>query len=440
MKKILASSLFFLKEEIWRIPEKNYKGFKVYLIRVLRIIILSIRGFREDKAHVQSSALTFFTLMSIVPVVAMAFAIANGFGFKETLIETLKNNFSGQEDVMEWIIGFANQFLENAKGGYIAGVSILVLLWSVIMVLGNVEAAFNVVWQIKKSRPFYRKFTDYMSIMIIVPILFLFASSITVVSSHIQNISGYFGYLLGPFATFMIKLLPYIMIWITCAMLYIIMPNTKVNAKWGIVAGIFAGTLFQIIQFLYIKFQIGVNSYGAIYGTFAALPLFLIWLRISWLIILFGAEISYSCQNVNQYHFEKDFLKMSNRYKRLISLLVTNLIVRKFKEGAKPPTIHQIIDELQIPYRIVSDTINNLVECRIISETLTDVSMQYGYQPAREIRTLTINSISDIVDSYGSEHITFESNHQMQDLQRIMNEFVGSLEKHKSNVPIGDIK
>ncbi|MCK5180552.1 MAG: YihY/virulence factor BrkB family protein, partial [Candidatus Omnitrophica bacterium] len=275
----------FLKTDIWRIRASTLSGQKSFWIRQLRIILLAIRGFAEDKCQMRASSLTFFSLLSVVPVVAMAFGIAKGFGFEEMLEKKLMTQLQGQEEVAVKIISFAQSFLENTQGGVIAGVGIAILFWTIIKVLGNIENSFNDIWGIKKSRTFGRKFSDYLSIMLVCPILFIMSSSVTVlITSQVTLVVEKLAFL-GPIGTLIItsmRILPYAVIWVMFTFIYIFMPNTKVNFRSGLMAGIIAGTIYQIVQWAYIAFQVGVSKYGAIYGSFAALPLFLVWLQISW--------------------------------------------------------------------------------------------------------------------------------------------------------------
>ena len=286
----------FIKTDIWRIRVRNLPRRKSFFIKQLRILLLAIRGFHGDKCPLQASALTFYSILSVVPVVAMAFGVAKGFGFQKLLEKQLLEKFPGQEEVMMQVVNFALSLLENTKGGMIAGIGVAVLLWTVIKVLSNIERSFNTIWEIKKSRTFGRKFSDYLSIMLISPILVIMSSSVTVfITTQVTLITEKIA-LLGIFSSlifFILKLLPYCLVWILFTFIYILMPNTKVNFSSGFIAGVFAGTIFQLAQWAYIYFQVGVAKYNAIYGSFAALPLFLVWLQLSWLIVLLGAEISF---------------------------------------------------------------------------------------------------------------------------------------------------
>jgi membrane protein len=318
-----AKLIGFIRTGIWRVRAKDLSRTKYFLVKQLRILILTARGFRKDKCNLSASALTFYSVLSIVPVVAMAFGIAKGFGFQNILEKQLLEKFQGQEEVMNRVVSFARSLLENTKGGIIAGIGIIFLLWTVIKVFSQIERSFNDIWEVDTSRTLGRKFSDYLSIMLISPILFILSSSVTVfITTQITAITQKIA-LIGMFSPvifLMLKLIPYGLIWILFIFMYILMPNTKVNFASGLIAGVIAGTIYQIAQWGYITFQVGVAKYNAIYGSFAALPLFLIWIQLSWLVVLFGAEISFAYQYVDTYEFDPDSRRISTAFRKLLSL------------------------------------------------------------------------------------------------------------------------
>ncbi|MBN2033207.1 MAG: YihY/virulence factor BrkB family protein, partial [Deltaproteobacteria bacterium] len=312
-------ALRFLRDEVWRIRIREQPRRTYLLLRTLRIILLAFRGFREDKCPLRASALTFFSFLSVVPVVAMAFGIAKGFGFDKNLETLITQRLEGQEEVVQWVIHFANALLANTKGGVVAGVGVLMLFWAVVKLLDHIEKAFNDIWYVKRGRTFARKLSDYLSIMLICPLLLIVSSSLTVfVTSQMLLLTEKITLMgkISPFIFFMFNLSPYLVLWILFTFVYMVMPNTGVSIKAGFSAGIIGGTIFHILQKAYIYFQVGVAQYNAIYGSFAALPLFLIWVQLSWFIVLFGAEISFAVDNEENYEFEPDCLTVSLHFKR----------------------------------------------------------------------------------------------------------------------------
>ena len=432
----------FLKTDIWRIRASTLSGQKSFWIRQLRIILLAIRGFAEDKCQMRASSLTFFSLLSVVPVVAMAFGIAKGFGFEEMLEKKLMTQLQGQEEVAVKIISFAQSFLENTQGGVIAGVGIAILFWTIIKVLGNIENSFNDIWGIKKSRAFGRKFSDYLSIMLVCPILFIMSSSVTVViTSQVTLIVEKLAFL-GPVGTLIItsmRVLPYAVIWVMFTFIYIFMPNTKVNFRSGLMAGIIAGTIYQLVQWAYIAFQIGVSKYGAIYGSFAALPLFLVWLQISWLVVLLGAEISFAEQNVDTYEFEADSLKVSYSFKKLLALNITHICVKIFHEGGVSPTAAELSHDLEIPIRLVHQVIFELTEAGVLSEVKINGSPEIAYHPSKDIEDLTIQNVIDRLDRRGIDTIPIAETKTLQTFKDAMAQFHDTVAASPTNVLLKNI-
>lgn len=402
--KFVNKSQKFITHDVWSthlddLPPKLRGPFKY-----LRVVLLALRGFNEDKVQVKASALTYYTLMSIVPVFAMVFGIAKGFGFDKYLEEQIIISFKGQEEVMNQVITFANSLLARTGGGIIAGFGIVLLFWSVIKVLTNIENSFNDIWQIEKTRSFTRKFTDYLSIMLIAPILLIASSSIHVfLATQISTIaerSELLGYV-SPFIMFALQFLPYLLIWILFSFIFIAMPNTKVSYPSGIVAGIISGSGFVIVQWAYIFLQVGVSKYNAIYGSFAALPLFLIWMQTSWLIVLFGAEISFAYQNVEMYAFEKETDHISHNNRKILSILILTTIIKRFKNGEQPLTSLELSKMLHIPQRLMRNLLNIMLECGLINEVLIPDSKSIAYQPARHIEHLTLAFVEEKLDNHG---------------------------------------
>jgi len=329
---MLRRLITFLSRGVWRIRISDLSRVRALWLRLLRVIVLSMKGFNEDKCYLRASALTFYALLSIVPVMAMAIAIAKGFGFETEIERLARENFQGQEEVITWVIDFAQKYLDKAKGGVVGGIGLLVLFYTVIKVLANIEFSFNEIWGIAKSRTISRKIGDYLSFMLVCPLLFILASSVEVflhteflgfVESS-KYLSWMSSMMLGVFRFF-----PFLIFWSLFSFMYIFMPNTKVRVIAAVAGGIIAGTLFQVLKLSFFSFIVGVTQYSAVYGSFAALPLFLIWLQFSWIIVLFGAELSFAWQNVDTYEFEQDCLRANNSIKRLFALRITQMVVRK---------------------------------------------------------------------------------------------------------------
>lgn len=437
---MLKDTQKFIREDIWRISPGEHPRY--FLIRQLKIALLAFKGFSENHIQLRASALTFYTLLSIVPIVAMVFGIAKGFGIESTLETEITEKFKGQEAVMTYVITFAQNFLKNSNGGVIAGVGLIILFWTVMKVLGNIEESFNHIWQIRNPRPWVRKFTDYLSIMLFAPILMVVSSSVTVfITTQIQSITESIPIIgkIGPFIYFALGLIPYILIWLVFTLIYLVMPNTRVTFRSALIAGVIAGTIFQIVQWGYIHFQIGVNSYSGVYGSFAALPLFLVWLQLSWLIVLLGAEISFANQNVEKYEFETESLHISHYYRQILALYIAHFVIRNFAEGREPMTAQQIAQALGMPVRIAREIIYEMVACRIFSETVTDSPKVNAYQPAKDINTITISQVAEVLEKSGLDNIHVTSSRELETITNLQNSFFKIIENSPGNVLLKDI-
>ncbi len=432
----------FLTTDIWRIRSKSLSRKQSILIRYLRMIILSIKGFKEDNCFLRASSLTFFTLLSIVPLFAMAFGFAKGFGLEKMLEDKVMENMQGQEEAFTRIMDFSKALLDNTSGGLVAGIGVAFLFWAVVKMLGNIEHAFNDIWGIKTPRTLARKFSDYLSFMLICPILFILSSSITVfITSQITVITEKIS-LLGFFSPLIftaLKMVPYCVLWILFTFIYVFMPNSKVDIKSGFIAGVVAGTIYQLVQWGYIHFQIGAAKYGAIYGSFAALPLFLIWLQVSWLVVLLGAEISFAIQNEETYEFEPDCGRVSHSFRKSVSLWVTHLCVKRFANEEAPLTANQISHELELPIRLVREVLFSLVEAGVLSEVKSSVVKEDAYQPATPIEELTIKKVLDALEDSGNNMIPIHESKEFNKIAECMESFRGQIEGAQANVLLKNI-
>ena len=442
LEETIQKFIDFLKTDIWRIKMASLGGLKSLAVKIVRIILLSIRGFYEDKLPLRASALTFYSLLSLVPVLAMIFGIAKGFGFQSILEKRLLENFSGQKELLTQLMGYANSMLQSTKGGLIAGIGVAILFWTVVKVLGNIEQSFNDIWGIKRSRTFGRKFSDYLSMMLIGPLLLIMSGSTTVfIISRITSIMDKISLLgfVSPIIFFLLKFLPYGLLWILFTVIYILMPNTKVRIRSGLFAGIIAGTFYQVAQWIYINFQIGTARYNAIYGSFTALPLFLVWLQISWIIVLLGAEISFAHQNVDTFEYEPDSLHISLFNKRLIALCVSHQLVKTFVNDETPLTAVQISQKLEIPIRLTRQMLNDLVESKAFSITQLENNNEPAYQPARDINKLTIQYVIEAMDRSGTGVIHVKDSKELDILAKSLESFHEKIENSPENKLLKDI-
>jgi len=439
---VIKKALSFIQTDIWRIRSAALPKRKSFFLKQLRIVLLGVRNFDQDKCNLRASALTYYSLLSIVPILAVAFGIAKGFGLEKLLEKVIIERLPGQEEIVSNMIGFSHALLENTKGGLVAGIGVAVLLWTVIKVLGNIEKSFNDIWGIKKMRTMGRRFADYLSIMFICPVLLILASGTTVfIGTQTRMLVEKLSFL-GPVSgliLFSLEFLPYVVMWVVFTFIYIFMPNTKVRFSSGLLGGIVSGTAYQLVQWVYVYFQVGVGKYNAIYGSFAAIPLFLIWLQMSWRIILFGAEISFAHQNVDTYEFEHESMSASYSLKKLLSLRIVHLLVKNFKQGNNPITAAKISHALEIPIRLVRQITYELGEAGIITVTREEGEKGGAFQPARDTDALTIKYVLDSLEHAGTEDIPVSETEDLKKIKKALAEFNNQIERSPANVRLKDL-
>lgn len=447
MLKKLVSGLFakplqFIKFDIWRIPSTELSSRKLFCLKQLKIALLVLRGFAKDKCLLRASALTYYSLLSVVPVAALAFGIAKNFGFEKKLEKQIFDNLPGQHDVAQQIVHFSKSLIESVEGGLIAGIGTALLFWTVVKLLVNIEHSFKIIWGVKNSRTLVRKVRNYFLIMLICPVLMIMASSITVVVKSELTLLVEKLFLSNPFSGFIIfsfKFLPFLVVWTVFTFLYIYMPNKKVRFRAGLLGGIVAGTVFQFVQWTYIVFQAGASSYGAIYGSFAALPLFLFWLQISWLILLFGAELSCAQQNVQAYELEKRYSDITPAFRRLLALGISHLCVKTFFASERPRTAEEISHYFEIPIMLTRQTLDTLTKVEILSAMRKEESDSCAYEPLREPETLTIEKVIEALDNEGSGKLSISNDEGINVISNHLKEMKVLIEKSSSNVALKNI-
>ena len=425
----------FFREEIWDPDFSTKSRRRSFLIRQARIYILAFKGFFEDRAAVRAAALTYFTMLSLVPIFAIAFVIARNFGFEDRLHEVINNNMQGQEAIMNWVTEMVDNLLNKVKGGVLAGIGGVILFWSVIQVLNNIEASFNDIWQIRKPRSPMRKFSDYLAIMILSPFAIGLSGSMII---KIQSAATDFE-LIGPLVGFLLKSVPYVSIWLLFTFIFIVMPNTKVKIKYALVAGVISGTVAMVFQMLYQELQIGAFRFNTLYGSIAAIPLFLLWMQITWLIVLMGAELSFAYQNIENYQFEEEALKLSHDNKRILTLLISHCIIKNFEEGGAPKNSETLSHELGIPLRLVNELLFELVSAGILAELAADNTKDRTYQPAVDINKITVDYIYTQLERVGSDQMVVTESDTLGKITKIHSHLLHSMQESPSNVLVKDI-
>ena len=397
----LQQIIRFLQVDIWRTSPEELSPFRRIFYEVVKVLYLAIRFFTTKRVLTEAAALTYSTLLAIVPILAVVFAIARGFGFSKYIEVWFRDTFASQPQAAEIIIGWVNSYLIHTQSGIFLGVGLVFMLYTVLMLVSNIEQTFNEIWQVKKPRSIFRTFTDYLAMFFLFPILIVISSGLSIfIATMASSLPDFL--LLGSTVRFLLDLAPYVLMTLLFIALYVFMPNTHVRVRNAIVPGILAGIAMQWLQFFYIHSQIWVTGYNAIYGSFAALPLFMLWVQISWTICLFGAELTYTSQNVEYFDYDTQTSDISHRYRIMLSALIMGHVCRRFAEGARPLTADELRRCTSIPIRIVNDLLYKLIEARLLVELSSDEKGESSrYMPAESLQNLSLGVMIDRLEAQG---------------------------------------
>jgi membrane protein len=431
-----------LNHLIWHTPLSEISKGKTFLFKQLKIIMLAARGFSNDKVQLRASALTLYSLLSIIPFAAIAFAIAKGFALDQKLELFIQNNFNAHQEVMNWLLNTATNAIKETRGGYMAGVGMIILFWSVMSLLHHIENSFNHIWQVRTSRPWYRKFTDYITIMLIAPVFIILSSSIKVfIGTELAEfmtrapILDFF----KPVISFLFQFAPYLISWIVLTILFIIMPNAKVKFVPALISGIVAGTILQILQWMYVDLQFGITKLNAIYGSFAAVPLLILLLQSSWIVVLLGAELTFANQNFLNYELESVSKNISNYQKRALIIMILHMIIRNFSIGEKPISAETIAHTLKIPVRLARDILQDLTNATLVSVLHENEHKERLYQPAMDINRLTVGFVFNRLDKRGIGQIFISRTKDYNRVIGILEKFDKLMNKSDANILIKDL-
>ncbi|OQK17870.1 hypothetical protein AU255_08420 [Methyloprofundus sedimenti] len=397
----------YFREGLWQQKtETEEPQFKAYLVRLLKIVTLSAHAFIKDNGSLRASALTLYSLLSVVPVIAMLFGIAKGFGFEQLLQQRLLEQVPEQNELIGQLFDMARNLLDSTKGGVVAGFGVAILFWTVLKVISNIEESFNYIWKVGKPRAPGRKLNDYLSVMLLAPLLIIAASSISIyVQTQLASLINAIALPGTIIALKLLSYLPILILWGLFSFVFIFMPNTTVSYRSGLFAGIISGTIYYIVQSLYVSLQIGVTSYNAIYGSFAALPLFLVWLQITWIIVLTGSELSFFHQNLAFYQFNQHIKNLSFVSRVTLAQQIMHLIMDRFKQvNATPYSVEDLSIQLQLPISLIQPIIDELIECHLLSKLDTSDKPTDSYQPACAINLLSDDAISEALKNNGESY------------------------------------
>ena len=408
----LSDIITFFTDTVFRKGAGEYRNpVARWAVRQYKLLFYTVQGLSSHGTMVRSAALTFYTLMSLVPVVALVFAVVKGFGLAEGLEQNLYEVLPQSPEVIDYVVGFAQKALARTQGGWVALVGVLTLFWAVIRVFGSIEDAFNNIWEVRSTRSAARKYGDYIAVVVVAPILWVISSSMGNYAAEILGVAG------SPALEVLSRAGSLVVAWVMFTFIYVVLPSTKVRFTAALTAGVVAGTAFVLFQWGYVYLQRWMTSYNAIYGSFAALPLFLLWMQISWEILLLGGELSFAYQNVARFDEERESLLVSYDCRRKLMVGVMVLVSRAFRDGRGAVSFSEIRDRLDVPTRIMNNILYTLVQARMLNEIRTEgTDYDLEYAPARDISTLRVYDILSAVDShgFGRDTIDMRSNRELR--------------------------
>ena len=423
----------YLWSDVWSDTRDNW------YIKLIKTLNLTVKSFLNANLQSQAAALTYHTILALVPALAILFAIGRGFGFHNLLETQLFNYIPAQKETLDTVVGFVDAYLAQSSQGIFVGIGIALLLWTMISLMSNIEGAFNSIWGIKQGRSIWRKITDYTAMLLILPVLMICSSGLSLfMTSTLQNLFAFD--FMSPVISILLKCASYIFTWLFFAAMFMLIPNTKVKFKNALIAGVFTGTGFLILQWIFVSGQMYVSKYNAIYGSFSFLPLLLIWLQFTWVIILSGIAICYSSQSIYRFNFSDKINIISKDYRSKITLAMMAIIVRHFDNGNKAITLDDFTNKYDFPPRIAIEIIEELVEAQLVSKTiLIDKDEEIGLQPAVDINKLSIAYVLNRLDNHGASGFVPNFNTNFSEISKALDNIESVITNNAGSSLIKDI-
>lgn len=387
----------FFRHDLWHVQRHNTTALAYCCCSLLKKLLLAVEFFTTRRVIDMAAALTYSTLLALVPILAVVFGVARGFGYNKYIEVWFRELLGSQPQAADAIVNFVNSYLVHTKSGVLLGVGLVLMLYTVLMLTLNVEKTFNTIWQVKHRRSLYRAVTDYLAMLLLVPVVIVLVSGLSIAGA---------------------RLLPYVLMAVVFMAMYMCVPNTKVRLQVVIVPGILAGVGMQALQLFYIHAQVQLSSYNAIYGSFAALPLFMLWVQLSWTICLFGVQLCYTNQNMDELSFRLQVADISPRYRLLLAMILMSRVCQRFADGKRPYTALDLRRLTNIPIRITQDLLYMLVRAGLLSENSADGKDQEPtYQPAMTLQKLTVGAMVERLDSMGGWHLDIDLHEQLAQVE-----------------------
>ena len=405
----------FIQYDLWRQSDVAIHDPKKRLLyRTLQTIILVARGFKDKALNVRANSLSFSLLFAFVPLIAGVFAIARGFGFEELLRERLSTSFLAEANIAPVIIEWVDRYLETARDGIFLGIGLIVLIWAVYAFFNMLEHSFNNIWNVKQTRSFGRRLTNYMVVLLLVPIMIILTSGISIFLNSTQSLAPVLQ-AIEPIRRVLLRIIPFIVASGVFTWIFIAIPNTKVRFLSAVIPGVIMGILFQIVQMFSVYLVILFTRMSLVYGAFSAIPLILIWLHITCWLLLVGAELGFAIQNNDMFAYEKDLEAMSRRYKDYVMLYLLSEIVKRFEKGEVPQTAQEMAAHNQLPIRLVQQLLSRLEETNIVRRVYVEQAEDETFVPALDTRQITVEMVMGRISAQGTEEFLQHTPHEMQE-------------------------
>ncbi len=429
----------FFHTDIWCMKDEEFSPLLRPIVVFIKIITLSVKSFIRDGLFSQAAALTFTTILSIIPVLAVLVGFAKGFGFQKILHDSLLTILPAQEAQLDRAFTYVENYLSQIKEGVFVGIGLLFLLYTVLTLILSIEETFNGIWQAVHPRSWGRRLIDYLALFILLPIILVGLSGLTILMKTLGNTIGDM-MIFTPLLQATLNSIPFIAYVLLFVGLYMFLPNVKVRFVPALIAGLFAGISFQLFQTIYISGVIWIARYNAVYGSFAAVPLLMLWLQLSWIIVLLGAQLAYSIQHHHNYIFEEASEDISKRYLDFVAILLVSKIVQRFsEEGLDPYSVETISEACGTPLRLTSTLITKLCQAGVLVEVYNAQDLEVScYQPAIDPSKLSVAYLMAKLDKVGAENFRMDITDKYSAHWEVMNAWRNK--EYGSDVLLRDIK
>lgn len=433
----------FFAVDIWRADADALGWPLAPLYRVLRVIQLAIRGIIVNRATFTASALTFTTVLSVVPLLAFAFSIAKGVGGYDRLrtgvIEPFLESNLGPDTVdspeairsLHEAIDKILELVSSTDVGSLGTLGLAILVLAVIRVLSGIEDAFNLIWGVRRARSWIRRVSDYISLAVATPLLMILSVAFTTAAQNNAFVEGIRARpALGRVLDTLFDLTPLAAICLGFTLLFLILPNTRVRPSSAALGGLVGGALWQLAQIGHVKFQIGMANYNAIYASFAAIPIFLAWIYVSWVTVMFGAEFAHAHQGAAHHRQMKNLDLSLRRNRDLLVLRACTELTRSFVAGRGPIARDALADALAVPTAPLAESLEPVVDAGIVTET--EIDDQNAWTLARDPRSTTMGDVLAAVHGMDAET-------RDDAVDRAYAALLGSLAKSDENLDLASI-